>query len=132
MGAFYFREQLSGNVYKCLCPIYEWYITCPFCLVFGAWELWLWPWWIMRVEWGDCILFLYFLHYLWGCIYFYFGWSTWFVRGLWQWDGFVEKRLLAWIVWRNVIERVIRIAKIDGDVEPHAVSRRVSWTTLLY
>ena len=60
-------------------------------------------------------------------IYFLCGWSTWCARGLWHGEGCIEKRVRTWNVLGNVLERVTKITKSGGKVEPNVVSIDVSW-----
>ena len=50
--------------------------------------------------------------------FFFSGGSIGCVRGLRQRVGFAEKRVWSWNMWANVLERVTRITKNDGDIEP--------------
>ena len=94
-------------------PSCEWYITCPFLVVCRAWELLLWLWWFLKYivvfkSRNNMVGRFFIRHFCGGLldgkmtarlkIYFLYGWSTECVRGLWQREGYVEKR-----VWtRNV------------------------------
>ena len=51
-------------------------------------------------------------------VFFFSGGSIGCVRGLRQRVGFAEKRVWSWNMWANVLERVTRITKNDGDIEP--------------